>query len=50
MVLFFKDNRVNGHCKYMHIQPICVISRVQARINSINNFIKYKNKKKKDLK
>lgn len=32
------------------IQPICVISRVQARINSINNFIKYENKKKKDLK
>lgn len=32
------------------IQPMCVISRVQARINSINNFIKYKNKKKKDLK
>lgn len=32
------------------IQPICVISRVQARINSINNFIKYKNKKKKGFK
>lgn len=25
VVLFFKDNRVNGHCKYMHTANMCDI-------------------------